>query len=461
MISSIALLVTMALNPATPAPIEAWSGTMSRSGDRLNVRFDLPAGAPQRATFSAPDLGAIDIPLQHVELGSKMHWELVGDTTTTIFNGELRGRAIAGTFSENGRSGAFFLTPVTGASARPYVKRDVTFRDGAVQLSGTLFLPRASGLHPAIIFVHGSGDEGRWASAFLADYAARHRIVALVYDKRGVGASRGNWRTATVTDLARDARAGIKLLSRTPGVNPHRIGVYGHSQGGEIAPAIAEGNSLVSFVIDADGPIGPQYLQDIYRVNTYLAQHYSGTQLADAEKVYREFVDVARSGAPHDRLRADIRGAGSAPWLAALAIPDDSSWIWTWYAHYGDYDDRSAWANVRVPVLLLFGAKDALVPVQSSISQVVAILKQSGNANVTVRIFDDADHTLHVPPQSPDGWPHLPDGFPDVIANFIFGNATYKASRANRSSSGSRPNASASASASPSGSSSAATATTR
>lgn len=72
-----------------------------------------------------------------------------------------------------------------------------------------------------------------------------------------------------------------------------------------------------------------------------------------------------------------------------------------------------------MPVLVLFGAKDEIVPAQSSIDQTIAILKQHGNANVTVRVFADSDHTLHVPPPSPGGWPHLPDGFPDVIADFV------------------------------------------
>ena len=392
---------------------------MARGGDHLNVRFDLVSGSSPRATFSAPDLGAIDIPLRHVQLASHVHWELVGDTTTTIFDGEVHGGSIDGIFFENGSKGTFSLTRTRNTSGNPYVKREVTFRNGDVQLAGTLYLPGTKGPHPGIIFVHGSGDEGRWASAFLADYAARQGIIALTYDKRGVGASSGSWRTSTMADLANDAREGLKLLAQTPGIDRHRIGVYGHSQGGEIAPAIAVANPLVGFAIDADGPVGPQYLQDLNRVDTYLQQHYSGKELADAERLYREFVDVARSGSSHNRLRADIRAAGGAPWLGDLAIPADNSWIWAWYAHYGDYDNTQAWAKVRVPVLIVFGGKDALVPVQSSISQTVRILKQHGNSNVTVHVFDDADHTLHVPPQSPDGWPHLPDGFPDIITAFI------------------------------------------
>jgi hypothetical protein len=390
---------------------------MVRRDDRLAVRLDL-ARTPPSGTFSAPDLGAIGVPLQHVRLGDAVHWELVGDTTTTTFDGRLQGDSIEGTFSENGSRGTFLLRRAALNDALPYVKRDVEFVNGGVRLSGTLLAPSSGGPHPAIIFVHGSGDEGRWASAYLADNVARHGIAALIYDKRGVGRSSGNWRTSTMSDLAGDAAAGIALLANIPGIDRRRIGVFGHSQGGEIAPAIAAGNPLVAFVIDADGPIGPQYLQDLFRVDGMLARTYSGNALSDAEQVYREFVDAARSGSPHDRLRADMAAAGSAPWLADLGIPDDQSWIWAWYSRYGNYDNRAAWAAVRVPVLILFGGKDTVVPVDSSISQTVAILKQHGAA-VTVRVFPDADHTLHVPPRTGGSWPHVPDGLSEAISTFV------------------------------------------
>ena len=414
------LLAFFQPSPSAGVATGEWAGMMSRSGDHLGVRFDLSADPSVRSTFSAPDLGAIGVPLQRVMLGTHVHWELVGDASTTVFDGAIRGDALTGTFTENGNGGTFALHRVSAATGKPYAERDVTFYNGSVRLGGTLFLPAATGPHPGIIFVHGSGDEGRWATAFLADYAARHGIAALIYDKRGVGASGGNWRTSTLPDLAADARAGIQLLAQTPGVDSHRIGVYGHSQGAEIAPEIVAGNPLASFVVAADGPVGPQYLQDIYRVDTYLEQHYSGRHLADAERLYREFVDVARTGGPHAQLQADIRAAGDAPWLADLAIPDDRSWVWDWYPRYANYDNRSAWKKVRVPVLILFGGKDALVPVKPSIDQTIGLLKQGGDPHVTVRVFDDADHTLRVPPKTAQGWPHLPGGFPDIVAAFVF-----------------------------------------
>jgi len=416
-----ALLLSAALTGSAPAAAGHWEGYMQRGSARLQVSIDLPADDPAHATFSSYDLGAIDIPLAKVQETQAAHWDLVGDSSTLSFDGTVAGDDLTGTFTDKAGAGTFTLHRASLSTTKPYTEEEVTFQNGSVRLSGSVLAPRDGARHPAVIFVQGSGPEGRWAGKYLADYAARHGLVALVYDKRGVGKSSGDWRTSSLVEVAKDARAGVALLAKRSDVDPKRIGVYGHSQGAEISPAIAQGNPQVAWIIAADGPVGPQYHQDLFRVYTTLKQHFSGQVLKDAEKLYAEFVDVARKGLPHAKLRADIQKAGSAPYLDYLGIPDDTDWVWTFYKEIGNYDNRPAWASVKVPVLLLFGGDDKLVPPRESIGQTSSILKANGNTQVTVRIFPGADHTLRVPPATPDGWPHNAEGFPDIIVAFADG----------------------------------------
>ena len=56
-------------------------------------------------------------------------------------------------------------------------------------------------------------------------------------DDRGVGASEGDATTATLEDTADDAHAALRLLRAQPVVDARRIGLIGHSYGGEVAPA--------------------------------------------------------------------------------------------------------------------------------------------------------------------------------------------------------------------------------
>ncbi len=414
------LVIAQSAAPARPAAAAGhWEGLIRRGTSQLAIRLDLGDGAPGRNFFSAPDLGAIRVPLSHVQLGSALHAELVGDVTTAIFEARVAGSVMTGTFREtHARTGTLRLHRVAAPVAEPYATEAVTFANGDVSLGGTVYAPRTAGRHPAVVLVQGSGPEGRWGTAYIADALARRGVVALSYDKRGVGASTGDWRIATFDDLAADARAAVHLLGRRPDVDPSRLGIYGHSQGGFLAPMIARNDPEVTWIGDADGNVGPQYRQDLFRVDTALAKRYSGQTLADAEKLYAEFVDTARLGAPHARLRTDMALAGDPDWLDDLAIPDDDSWMWAWYAKTGNADNSDAWATVRVPVLILFGANDDVVSPRASIADTVRILKEHGNQNVTVHVFPGADHTLRIPPAGHDGWPHNAPGFPAIIATF-------------------------------------------
>ncbi len=264
--------------------------------------------------------------------------------------------------------------------------------------------------------MQGSGPAGRSAMLPLADALARHGIEALVFDKRGVGVSSGDWRTATPLDLAGDARAAVRLVAARSDVDPAAVGVYGHSQGGELAPEVAS-DPRVRWIVAADGPVGPRYRQDLMRERDILAKRYSGRELGDALRVYGEFVDVARNGLPHDALRAEIARAHGASWLAMLAIPGDRDPGWARYRRVANYDNRAAWSRVRVPVLLLFGEKDALVPPRATIATVDAILRAHG-ARPAVVVFPHADHNLQVSLRAGRS-PHLAPGYPDVVVRWI------------------------------------------
>jgi uncharacterized protein len=395
-----------------------WEGTMRRGASTLPIAVDLPSGAPQRGFFTAGDIGAMDVPLANVRVGAQSHWELVGDRTTLIFDGRAAGDSIDGTITEAGTKGVFALHRVSASTEKPYTAAAVRFNNGNVMLSGTVLSPRSSGKHAAMVFIHGSGAEGRWANGVVADYAARHGIVALIYDKRGVGESTGDWKTSQLDALAGDASAAVHVLALRADVDAQRVGVYGHSQGGFIAPLVAA-NPEVRWIIDADGNVGPQYEQDLFRVRNALAKRYTGQTLQDALSLYGEFVDVARNGLSRVQLHADMTKHHSAPWFDDLALPDDQDWIWNWYRAVGNADNRRAWRAVNVPVLLLYGENDELVPPRQSIDAISRLLEANHDTAITVRVLAGADHTLRVMSPDPLGWPRYAEGYPEMIVDWI------------------------------------------
>ena len=73
----------------------------------------------------------------------------------------------------------------------------------------------------------------------LADFLTRKGIAVLRVDDRGAGKSTGDFAASTSADFATDVEAGIAYLKSRPDVDPKRIGLMGHSEGGLIAPMVA------------------------------------------------------------------------------------------------------------------------------------------------------------------------------------------------------------------------------
>lgn len=124
----------------------------------------------------------------------------------------------------------------------------VTFRSGDHTLAGTLTSPDGDGPAPAVLLVPGSGPVDRDSNHQRMPLGiTRHLAHALHdagfatfrYDKRGVGASTGDWRAAGLHDNIADAARALATLTAAPGVDPTTVLVVGHSEGALIAGALA------------------------------------------------------------------------------------------------------------------------------------------------------------------------------------------------------------------------------
>lgn len=289
-------------------------------------------------------------------------------------------------------------------------------------LSGTLLLPLTKEPHPAVIFLHGSGAEGRYAERFLAEYLTRYGIAALIYDKRGVGKSTGDWKQSNFNDLAGDAIAGINLLKGRTEINPLRIGVYGHSQGGMIAPLIASESKDVAFVISGAGSAVPIYESEINSItNQIRAQGITGNDLTEATAFIKVFVNVLRTGAGREQFDAAAEKVRNTKWYPMLHVPPKDDWSWAFYKRIYNYNAVDYWEKISVPVLVIYGERDLYVPVAPSISNIYRALNKTGNKDYTILVLPRASHAFNIEPEAgqPFEWWHLSAGFPDLLTAWI------------------------------------------
>ena len=147
------------------------------------------------------------------------------------------------------------------SSVRIEVIGDRFFLNGTTRLRYDLDLPPGSGPFPVVIWVHGSGQLTRNSQRGATDPLVPQGMAVLRYDKRGVGESGGTYTgvgpansAGVLSQLAGDAVAGARFLTRLSIIDSARIGIAANSQGGWIAPLAASQSSLISYLLIWSGP---------------------------------------------------------------------------------------------------------------------------------------------------------------------------------------------------------------
>ena len=142
----------------------SWFGELNIMGQKLPLVFNF---YEKTCTMDSPKQGA---------KGIKTEWtpNSDGDVEITIpmigakYKGKYDGKEIRGNFTQSGMSFALNLTqdelgkpnrPQTPVAPFPYTTEEVTFKNGEVELHGTLTLPENYTKNtPAIVMVTGSGQ---------------------------------------------------------------------------------------------------------------------------------------------------------------------------------------------------------------------------------------------------------------------------------------------------------------
>lgn len=307
----------------------------------------------------------------------------------------------------------FIAAPMVAAApertpcAAPAGTIPVEFRSGDNVLRGFIDLPAGAGRHPAIMIIHGGADTDVTADVEywkqLRTAFRRAGIATLVWDKAGNGCSSGGYpnKLLPIQDRATEALAALEILKRRDDIDSARIGLWALSQGGWVAPMVAVRSASIAYLIVVSGPG-----HDALSLGLYPAVHVlreAGVSAAEADGAYatlRKSLAVLRAGGTVQESAAVVAPLRKYPALQKaygldvatveslrelLAHPE-------WSIEAGVFLEQ-----LSQPTLAIFGERDAVVDWRDSITVYRSSFARSGNRDLTIKTFPDADHEM-VPP---------------------------------------------------------------
>ena len=187
---------------------------------------------------------------------------------------------------------AFLFAPLSVVLAidepASIVPETVVVPSGKLQLKAFLWKPNGPGPFPTVLFNHGSGgaDAGHTAGLPITEAAEKlaplflkHGYAFLYLFRRGQGlsADQGPFmqdilqreETAkgkearqhlqfvlATTDHLHDVIAGLKFLKTTPGIDPKRIAIVGHSFGGQLTLLATERDNAIAAAVTMSAAAG-------------------------------------------------------------------------------------------------------------------------------------------------------------------------------------------------------------
>lgn len=269
----------------------------------------------------------------------------------------------------------------------------------SVNLAGTLTIPEISDHSPAVVLITGSGPQNRDQELVghkpfkvIAERLSNNGFIVLRFDDRGIGQSEGDFNRATSLDFANDVNAAVEYLTNHKKVDPKKISLIGHSEGGIIAPIVATKRNDIASVVLLAGPgmrgkdvmiqqnkmmlrsiNAPEEL--INKIANQLALEFDELLASDdiersKENMINKSVEYMANFSDEEKTNFGI--SEQSIMMRANAFSSH------WFLFYLKHDPVKVLEKVMCPVLALNGEKDTQVNAKENLEIIEDVLTKSG-----------------------------------------------------------------------------------
>lgn len=419
------MALPLVLTPGKPEPLPVVTGLDGdwateiplENGVKLRLLLHVRSGKDGTVvTLDSPDQLAYGVPIRPLTRdGQTVRFALKASGST--FEGVLApdGKSIAGTWTGPRYKGPLTFAsrpvqatelprPQTPKPPFPYHTEEVVVDSApGVKLAGTLSLPQGKGPFPAVVMITGSGAQDRDETilghkpfAVIADRLTRDGIAVLRVDDRGFAKSTGNFSTATDDDFVVDTAANVAFLRGRSDIDPSRIGLIGHSEGGIVAPKVAARDPKIAFIVLMAGPGVP--LSEVLRAQRAKLMPAMGQtpeEIRKSQSLFDHIMQAMRGAKDESEAKARALQAVKAEGgelarndlkAQMLAAQLSSGWM----RGLLDYDPRPTLAKVKCPILALNGSKDGQVPPDQNLPAIRQATQN--NPDVTIQELPGLNH---------------------------------------------------------------------
>jgi pimeloyl-ACP methyl ester carboxylesterase len=307
--------------------------------------------------------------------------------------------------------------PLGRKARNAFTETAVTFpsTDGSTALAGTLVVPPKGRDCPSAVLVSGTGPidrdvtiVGHSVFRVLAHALAGAGIASLRFDKRGVGASEGDFNSARPGDFVADVVGAMEYVVGQTRAPQERVGLIGHSEGGMVALTAAaqrpetafcvlmatpllsgKDNVIRSFALLARGGLRRDRTYDRYvsELGTLLEAARSGS-VRESQTELLELAGSLAAGIFNEGTKV-ILGSDAlsgAEFLKLLSSPClDTCLSW---------DPSRVASRVKCPVLVVYGTKDVQAPALENLVAARDLIERLGRRDWVVRELAEMNHAF-------------------------------------------------------------------